>query len=116
MLGFTLSDPACTAPGCAFSGGATAGECTQNVGTLSLPEINRILAKGATVKLDKPAAVKYAVFNTNQWVSYDDAETLKLKIDYANSHCLGGYVLPLICRDILIRAQNDGMGGKLRQQ
>ena len=42
--------------------------------------------------LDKPAAVKYAVFDTNQWVSYDDADTFKLKIDYANSHCLGGYV------------------------
>ena len=41
--------------------------------------------------LDKDAAVKQAVFDSNQWVSYDDSETLKLKVDYANSLCLGGY-------------------------
>ncbi|KAL8862688.1 MAG: hypothetical protein Q9178_001186 [Gyalolechia marmorata] len=87
---FTLSDSSCSTPGCSFSGGAAAGECTGNVGTLSLPEINRIIAKGATVTLDKAAAVKQAVFDTNQWVSYDDSETFKMKVDYANGLCLGG--------------------------
>lgn len=112
MPGFTLSDPTCTAPGCPFSGGGAAGECTQNVGTLSLPEINQIVARGARVTLNEAAAVKYAVFDTNQWVSYDDADTFKLKVNYANSHCLGGYVLPSITRKILTIAKDDGMGGK----
>lgn len=89
-LGFTLSDPGCTKPGCAFSGGGNAGECTNNVGTLSYAEINRIIAKGATVTTDKDAGVKQVVYGGNQWVSYDDAETMKLKVDYANKHCLGG--------------------------
>lgn len=39
---------------------------------------------------DEAAAVKYIVWNENQWVSYDDAETLQMKLNYANSICLGG--------------------------
>lgn len=35
-------------------------------------------------------AVKYIVWNENQWVSYDDAQTLQMKLDYANTICLGG--------------------------
>ncbi|RDB24966.1 Chitotriosidase-1 [Hypsizygus marmoreus] len=87
---FTLADPSCTTPGCVFTSGARAGECTQSVGTLSFAEIQRIVAKGATVTTDEAAAVKMVVYDTDQWVSYDDEETFKLKIDYANSHCLGG--------------------------
>ena len=30
------------------------------------------------------------VYGGNNWVSYDDATTLKMKIDYANRNCLGG--------------------------
>lgn len=26
----------------------------------------------------------------DQWVGYDDSETLKMKMDFANKHCLGG--------------------------
>ncbi|KAK7029911.1 putative class V chitinase [Favolaschia claudopus] len=87
---FTLTDPSCTAAGCAFSSGAPAGECTANVGTLSFPEINRIIAAGAKVTLDQAAAVKIVTYGGNNWVSYDDSDTFKLKIDYANNHCLGG--------------------------
>ncbi|RDB25300.1 Chitotriosidase-1 [Hypsizygus marmoreus] len=87
---FTLADPSCTTPGCVFTSGAGAGECTQSVGTLSFAEIQRIIAKGATVTKDEAAAVKMVVYDTDQWVSYDDEETFKMKVDYANSHCLGG--------------------------
>ena len=87
---FTLADPACTTAGCVFTSGGDAGQCTQSVGTLSYAEIQRIIASGATVTMDDKAAVKSVVYNTNQWVSYDDAETFGLKVDYANSHCLGG--------------------------
>jgi len=30
---------------------------------------------------------------TVEWVSYDDEETLKLKVDYANKNCLGGVMV-----------------------
>jgi len=52
----------------------------------------RIIDQGATVTLDKEAAVKIVTWGGDQWVSYDDQETIKTKLDFANSKCLGGYV------------------------
>jgi len=40
--------------------------------------------------LDTKAAIKYMSWNNNQWVSYDDDETIALKKTWANAHCLGG--------------------------
>ncbi len=40
--------------------------------------------------LDPVAAVKIVTWDNDQWVSYDDAETMASKINYANQHCLGG--------------------------
>lgn len=90
---FTLADPTCTQAGCPFSAGGNPGECTASSGTLSFAEIQRVINTGATVSLDSAAAVKIVVFDNNQWVSYDDEETLKMKIDYANSKCLGGLMV-----------------------
>jgi chitinase len=42
---------------------------------------------------DEVAAVKYLVFDTNQWVSYDDATTFKQKLDWANSVGFGGSLI-----------------------
>ena len=42
---------------------------------------------------DKTAAVKYLVFNKDQWVSYDDAEALKQKVQWANKVGLGGSLI-----------------------
>ncbi|KAI8940612.1 hypothetical protein NX059_001884 [Plenodomus lindquistii] len=88
---FTLSSPSCTTPGCAFAGGADPGECTKTSGILSNAEIQRIIkANSLQPVLDKDAAVKYIVWNDNQWVSYDDEETVQMKKEFANKHCLGG--------------------------
>ena len=46
--------------------------------------------------LDEAAAVKQIVWNGNQWVSYDDTDTFKTKIDYANSKCLGGLMVSAV--------------------
>lgn len=40
--------------------------------------------------LVKEDAVKYITWDSNQWVSYDDEETFRMKREYANSLCLGG--------------------------
>lgn len=42
---------------------------------------------------DKNAAVKYLMFNNDQWVSYDDAETFKQKKEWANNIGLGGSLI-----------------------
>lgn len=85
-----MKSPDCLDAGCEFKEGAFGGECTGTEGILSAHEINKIVKNGGDVKLDKEAAVKIVTWNETQWVSWDDAETLKMKLDYANEHCLGG--------------------------
>ncbi|KAJ6071566.1 hypothetical protein N7499_009580, partial [Penicillium canescens] len=92
---FTLTDPSCTSPGCPFSGGANPGVCTDTSGYLSYYEVQQILAKNYQLKPvhDKTAAVKYLVFNHDQWISYDDKDTFKQKIDWANDIGFGGSLI-----------------------
>jgi chitinase len=85
-----MEDPNCLDAGCCFTHGARGGECTGTPGVLSGTEIRDIIANGATVKLDAGAAVKIVTWDTDQWVSFDDEETLKTKVDFANKRCLGG--------------------------
>lgn len=74
-----MSSSSCLEAGCPFSGGGKAGPCTATVGILSDIEIREVVAAGATVTLDPVAAVKIVTWDDNQWVSYDDAETMNLK-------------------------------------
>ncbi|KAH8665151.1 hypothetical protein BGZ60DRAFT_470789 [Tricladium varicosporioides] len=93
---FTLSDANCNKPNgvCQFSSGANPGACTDNAGTLSNAEIKRMLASnGVTQSFDATAAVKWATWNSNQWVSYDDGQTMQLKMAAANNLCLGGTMI-----------------------
>ncbi|GLA19256.1 hypothetical protein AnigIFM62618_006925 [Aspergillus niger] len=54
-------------------------------------EILAIIADGGTTSvLDKDAAVNVVTWDTDQWVSYDDETTIKMKKYYANGKCLGG--------------------------
>lgn len=62
-------------------------------------EIQDIIAGGATPTLDKKAAVKKLVWDKDQWVSYDDKETIQMKIDYANGKCLGGTMIWAVSTD-----------------
>ena len=90
ITAFTLQDPSCQTSGCPFSEGGTAGECTGQSGVLSAAELNKIIANGATVTHDAEAAAKIVTWGGNQWASFDDADTLKVKIDFANQRCLSG--------------------------
>ena len=96
---FTLSDPSCSSAGCPFSAGGNPGECSASAGTLTFAEIQRLVSAGAKSTLVTDAAVKEVTFGGNQWVSYDDADTFKLKIDYANSKCLGGTMIWAVSTD-----------------
>ena len=88
---FTLKDPSCKVPRCAFSGGGNPGSCTGVAGILSNAEIQRIIAASNLVPaLDTTAAVKYMSWDSNQWVSYDDETTYAMKRTFANSLGLGG--------------------------
>ncbi|PGH18379.1 hypothetical protein AJ79_00446 [Helicocarpus griseus UAMH5409] len=69
---FELSNPSCTKPGCPFKGGARPGLCSDTSGVLMYYEIQAILRQvnGLRPVQDEKAAVKYMVWDKNQWVSY----------------------------------------------
>jgi chitinase len=96
---FTLSNPSCKTAGCGFSSGGKPGPCSASAGTLMSSEIQAIINAGAVPTLDTAAAVKSIVWDTDQWVSYDDGDTFKLKIDYANGKCLGGTMVWAVSTD-----------------
>ena len=85
-----MKSSSCLTAGCEFTEGAKGGECTGTPGVLSAAEIHKVIAAGATVTFDAAAGVKIVTWDGNQWASFDDAETLKIKQDYANQRCLGG--------------------------
>ncbi|RSL60097.1 hypothetical protein CEP53_005571 [Fusarium sp. AF-6] len=91
---FQLADPSCHKPGCLFLGGAKPGPCTDNSGTLSYFEIMDIIKKyDLTPYWDKTDAVKYVTWGGDQWVSYDDKDTIAQKIEFANALGLGGLLI-----------------------
>jgi chitinase len=99
---FTLADASCTKPGCRFKGASDPGPCTGEGGILGHYEIQEVLKSGGgggnrkrapKPVYDKTAAVKYVTFDKDQWVSYDDKETMKQKVDWANSVGLGGALI-----------------------
>ncbi|KAI0897338.1 glycosyl hydrolases family 18-domain-containing protein [Annulohypoxylon nitens] len=97
---FTLTDPMCTTPGCGFRSGALPGSCSDNSGTLTFREIKQIIDDHKLKPYyDKDAAVKWITWNQDQWVSYDDAETFKQKIEWANNEGLSGLLIWAIDQD-----------------
>ncbi|KAH0437120.1 glycosyl hydrolase family 18 [Colletotrichum camelliae] len=93
---FTLKDSNCNKPNgvCQFSGGAKAGPCSKASGILNLQEIFDIIdEKKLKPTHDKTAGVKWINWDNDQWVSYDDDETLLQKREFAASRCLGGMMI-----------------------
>ncbi|KLP13453.1 chitinase [Fusarium fujikuroi] len=108
---FTASSSSCMSPGCLFDAGGPAEPCTDAVGVMSNPEIMRKLGgKIGSGDLDKTAAVKTLKFGTT-WLTYDDVDTWKLKLDFARSQCLGGAMVWAISQDT-----SDGKFSKQLQE
>ncbi|KAL4958918.1 glycoside hydrolase [Aspergillus stella-maris] len=96
---FTLADPGCTDPGCVYRSGGAAGECSETVGFLLNSEIqDKIKEQGLTPTLYEEDAVKAVAFG-DQWVSFDDKDTFKIRGDYARSQCMGGVMVWAISHD-----------------
>ncbi|KAJ5629564.1 hypothetical protein N7528_003221 [Penicillium herquei] len=75
---FQLSDTSCWKPGCAFIGPGAAGKCTDTAGILSYREIQDIIEDaGGTAYLDEEAAVRYMIYNDDNWISFDDPGTFQ---------------------------------------
>ncbi|KFA55929.1 hypothetical protein S40293_08857 [Stachybotrys chartarum IBT 40293] len=99
---FTLQDPDCSTPGCPFSGPSEPGVCTNSAGTLAYFEIMDIIDdENPEVVHDREAAAKYFVFgdNNDQWISFDDEDTMEQKIQWANEVGLGGVMIWAVDHD-----------------
>ncbi|CAF3591564.1 unnamed protein product [Fusarium graminearum] len=96
---FMAKIASCVEPGCQFNGPANAGKCSAEKGILLNSEIEGVIKDwDLTPKLYKEEAVKLITWG-REWASYDDAETLKLKVNRAEERCLGGVMVWAITHD-----------------
>jgi len=97
---FTVSNPGCTGPGCEYASGGNKQPCSHETSVVLNSEIIDIQKRtGAKGVLLEDAAVKQMVYDTNQWVTYDDEDTFKLRADYARSLGLGGLMVWAVSHD-----------------
>lgn len=98
--GTTLTNPGCSTPGCRYASAAGKQPCSREAGILLNSEIMDIISNtGAVPTLYPDAAVKTITWGGDQWVSFDDEETLALKAIFAQSKCLGGVMVWAVSHD-----------------
>ncbi|KAJ4288855.1 hypothetical protein N0V88_007185 [Collariella sp. IMI 366227] len=91
--GYTLADANCNSVGCQWKGPSRPGQCTNFGGVHSLQEIQRLITQlGVQPKLLAADMMKQLTFG-DQWIGYDDMETIAMKRQWANNHCFGGTMI-----------------------
>jgi chitinase len=92
--GYTVSDTSCTSiEVCGFVGGSTPAQCTNFAGVMSNAEIRQTIKdRNLQPTFVQEAMVKQITWE-DQWIAYDDEDTVRMKIEYANSKCLGGTMI-----------------------
>ncbi|XP_043818440.1 chitinase-3-like protein 2 [Dromiciops gliroides] len=89
---FTLPNPASnTGVGAPAKGPGTPGQFTAEGGFLAYYEVCQFL-QGATIKKIPEQQVSYAV-KGNQWVGFDDIESVETKVQYLKNSELGGAMI-----------------------
>eukprot|EP00106_Octopus_bimaculoides_P013196 XP_014780638.1 PREDICTED: chitinase-3-like protein 1 [Octopus bimaculoides] len=86
---FTLADPNKNGTNAPVTGKGTAGEFTGEAGFLAYYEICQMIQRGATIKRLSDEKVPYLVLG-NQWVGYDDPESLYMKVEWAKQSNFSG--------------------------
>ncbi|KAK4108057.1 glycoside hydrolase family 18 protein [Canariomyces notabilis] len=113
---YTLEDPSCDRPGCGFSGPGNKGFCSGEAGYMSYQDIERVLKMSHNpVVTDEKETVNYFRYDDDQWVSYDDENTIKAKVEFANEQGLRGLFIWAVTQDTAGRLldavlQPDGLG------
>jgi len=89
--GYTLKNKTCTNLDCPATGPSIPGKCAQSEGVLMLSEIQDLLNSGGAKSATIPGAMmKKLLWDGDQWVGYDDQDTMKNKTRWADGTCLGG--------------------------
>ncbi|KAL6229244.1 hypothetical protein BDW75DRAFT_249985 [Aspergillus navahoensis] len=111
---FTLASGDCTEPGCEYLSAGDKGSCSDTAGILFNSEIANIISdKDLTPTFYKDAAVKAVSWDNDQWVSFDDKDTFKLKGDFAKSQCLGGVLVWSVDYDDSSHTYSKGLAAAL---
>jgi chitinase len=96
---FTLTDSSCSEPGCRISSGGNPGKCSSTTGVLLNPEINDIIKERKLVVKSYAKEAYKAVSWDNQWVSFDDTATWRIKSNLARSQCVSSVMVWAISQD-----------------
>lgn len=86
---WTLERSGDTAIGSPAVSGGTAQTYTREPGFMSYYEVCQNLRNGFVSRTDELSAVKIATLG-NQWITYEDASTLEMKLDYITTNGFGG--------------------------
>ncbi|KAI8494279.1 Endochitinase 1 [Branchiostoma belcheri] len=89
---FTLRNPRHNWLRAPSRGPGQPGQYTDEEGLLSYYEICRMLSRGATRVFDREQKGTYAYLG-NQWVGYDDVESLTHKVNWLKEKSLGGWMV-----------------------
>ncbi|RMY34078.1 hypothetical protein D0866_05494 [Hortaea werneckii] len=98
---FTMADTSCSTPdGCKFSTTGRPGDCSTTSGILLYEEVvSRNTSLDVHTVYDKKSTVKYNVFDGDQWISYDDAESFADKKKFMSGRCLSGLMIWAVDQD-----------------
>ncbi|KAI7241261.1 glycoside hydrolase family 18 protein [Hortaea werneckii] len=98
---FTMADTSCSTPdGCKFSTTGRPGDCSTTSGILLYEEVvSRNTSLDVHTVYDKKSTVKYNVFDGDQWISYDDAESFADKKKFMSGRCLSGLMIWALDQD-----------------
>jgi GH18 family chitinase len=88
--GYTLSNTSCTKIECPYLGPSLPGNCTNSPGVLSLREIKEITKQRNLTPKQIPDEMIYQITWNDQWMGYDDRDTIVMKMKWGDEHCLGG--------------------------
>jgi len=86
---YTLKSTANNGPGAAISGAGKPSACTGEAGFISYFEIKQMIANGAAEVYHAPSKSVYCYLG-DQWVGYDNAQSIREKTAYIKSQGLGG--------------------------
>ena len=89
---FTLTNAANHGVGALVKGACTAGTYTREAGFLSYYEICEFRNKAGSVTVFDPEHRNPYVYNGDQWIGYDDEQSLGEKVEYIKARGFGGWM------------------------
>lgn len=96
---FTLQNAGCNTPGCVVASGGTPGKCSDTTGVLLHPEIADVVSQNKlTPTLHRDAAVKSVSWG-DQWTTFDDLATWRLKSNIIRGQCIPGVMVWAMSQD-----------------